>query len=177
MSQRLGAIILTGGGSTRMGEDKAARLWDGRRAVDLVAETAKLAGAAEIVTAGRTDYGYALAGDEPADGGPVGGVLAGAHALAAAGCDRMLVLAVDAPTLTAADLALLLTTDGAAYSGLPVPLVMNLTDIPPDAEARWPLRRFVERAGLHEVSLPGAAAARVRGANTPDEAAALSVDV
>ena len=37
---RLGALILSGGHSARMGEDKALLDWGGRRAIDLVASTA-----------------------------------------------------------------------------------------------------------------------------------------
>ena len=41
----LGAVILTGGSSRRMGADKAAELWFGVRAVDRVAEVARDCGA------------------------------------------------------------------------------------------------------------------------------------
>lgn len=160
----LGAIILCGGGSRRMGRDKAALDWNGRRAVDLVADLARAVGAGALVTAGA-DLGLPWVADDAAGAGPVGGVLAGARAL---GTARLLVLAVDAPTITPDDLAPLLTTGG-CYEGLPVPMVLDAAALPADAEAGWPLRRLVERAGLQALPVPDGALARLRGANTPEE--------
>lgn len=165
----LGAIILCGGGSRRMGRDKALLDWDGRRAVDRVADLARAAGAAGLVTAGA-DLGLPWVPDDEAGAGPVGGVLAGARAL---GTARLLVLAVDAPTVTLEDLAPLLASGG-FYAGLPVPMVVEAAALPGDAEAGWPLRRFVERAGLKSLPVPEGALARLRGANTPEEFRALS---
>lgn len=165
-----GAIILTGGASRRMGADKASLDWDGRRAVDRVAALATAAGAARVLTAGR-DHGLEHV-DDPAPGaGPVGGVLAGARALAAHGLTRALVLAVDAPTVTVEDLASLLAAvePGAVYEGLPVPMMLSLAALPADAEPGWPLRRLVERAGLATLACDDAVRARLRGANTPEE--------
>lgn len=169
-----GAIILTGGASRRMGADKAALDWGGQRAVDRVAALARAAGAVRVLTAGR-DLGLEHV-DDPAPGaGPVGGVLAGARALAAHGLTRALVLAVDAPTVTVEDLAPLLAAaaPGAFYDGLPVPMVVILAALPAEAEAGWPLRRLVERAGLAGLACDEAVRARLRGANTPEERAAL----
>ena len=170
-----GAIILTGGTSRRMGADKAALDWDGQRAVDRVAALASAAGAVRVLTAGR-DLGLEHV-DDPAPGaGPVGGVLAGARALAAHGLARALVLAVDAPTVTVDDLAPLLAAGepGAVYEGLPVPMVVTLAALPADAEPGWPLRRLVERARLATLPCDEAVKLRLRGANTPEERAALT---
>jgi molybdopterin-guanine dinucleotide biosynthesis protein A len=170
-----GAIILTGGASRRMGADKAALAWDGQRAVDRVAALASAAGAARVLTAG-SDHGLEHV-DDPAPGaGPVGGVLAGARALAAHCLTRALVLAVDAPTVTVEDLAPLLAAaePGAFYDGLPVPMVVTLAALPAEAESGWPLRRLVERAGLVGLPCDEALRLRLRGANTPEERAALS---
>ena len=165
-----GAIILTGGGSVRMGADKAVLDWDGQRAVDRVAALAVATGAACVLTAGR-DHGLEHVGDDQPGAGPVGGVLAGARVLAMAGLNRMLVLAVDAPTATVEDLASLLAAEepGAFYEGLPVPMVVTLSALPAEAEAGWPLRRLVERAGLVALPCDEAVRARLRGANTPEE--------
>lgn len=164
----LGAIILCGGASRRMGRDKAALDWDGRRAVDLVADLARAVGAQALVTAGA-DLGLPWVADDAAGAGPVGGVLAGARAL---GTARLLVLAVDAPTIMPSDLAPLLATGG-CYEGLPVPMVLDAAALPADAEAGWPLRRLVERAGLRALPVPDGTLPRLRGANTPEERDAL----
>ena len=170
-----GAIILTGGASRRMGADKAALAWDGQRAVDRVAALATAAGAARVLTAG-SDHGLEHVDDPSPGAGPVGGVLAGARVLAAHGVSRMLVLAVDAPTATVEDLAPLLAAaePGAFYEGLPVPMVVTLATLPADAEAGWPLRRLVEAAGLAALACDEAVRLRLRGANTPEERAALA---
>jgi molybdopterin-guanine dinucleotide biosynthesis protein A len=169
-----GALILTGGGSRRMGRDKADLDWGGARAVDRVADLARAVGARDVLTVG-TDLGLPWVPDPEPGAGPVGGVLAGVAALRRLGLERALILAVDAPTLTAEDLAPLLAAQapGAAYQGLPLPMVLALSAVPEDAVAGWPLRRLVERAGLVVVDLPVEAEARLRGANTPEERARL----
>ena len=163
----LGVIILTGGGGVRMGADKAELLWDGRRAVDRLADLAASLGADAVVTAGPRDYGLPVAAE--AGGGPVAGIVAGVQSLG--GCARVLALAVDAPTVTAGDLAPLLASPapGAAYEGLHLPLVVAVGAVPPDAGAGWPMARLVERAGLARLPVPPGAEARLRGANTPQE--------
>lgn len=172
---RLGAMILSGGASARMGQDKGALDWLGRRAVDRVADLAAAAGAQAVVTVGASDYGLPRVVDEPPLGGPVGGVLAGAQALRQAGCDRALVLAVDAPTLTLDDLRPLLEHGGpgAAFEDQHFPLVIDLAALPADAQAGWPMARLAERAAIARLPCPQEALARVRGANTPQERQAL----
>jgi molybdopterin-guanine dinucleotide biosynthesis protein A len=169
-----GAIILTGGASRRMGADKALLDWDGQRAVDIVAALARQAGAVRVLTAGR-DHGLEHVEDPHPGAGPVAGVLAGAGTLAAHGISRALVLAVDAPTVTASDLAPLLAAlaPGAFYEGLPVPMVVTFDAFPSDARDDWPLRRLVERTGLAALPCDAATRLRLRGANTPEERAQL----
>jgi molybdopterin-guanine dinucleotide biosynthesis protein A len=166
----LGAVILAGGGSRRMGADKASLNWRGRRAVDAVADLARAAGAATIVVAGA-DLGLPFVADAEAGGGPVGGVLAGAEWLRARGIGRALLLAVDAPGVAPADLARLLAVPppGAAYAGFPLPAVADLCALPAEALADWPLARLIERAGLAGLAPPRGARGRLRGANTPAE--------
>jgi molybdopterin-guanine dinucleotide biosynthesis protein A len=163
----LAAVILAGGRSFRMGTDKASIEIDGQRAVDRLAELARIAGAEAVIVSGG-DYGLDHVPDPEPGAGPVAGVLAAARVLKA---DRALILAVDAPTLIVGDLAPLFAAPppGAAYDGLPLPMVISLAAIPGEAEDGWPLRRLVERAGLAVIPVPDGAFARLRGANTPEE--------
>lgn len=171
----LGALILTGGASSRMGADKAALDWGGRRAVDRLWELAREAGAGPAFCVGAGDLGLPRVCEAAPGCGPVGALLAGAQALRAAGAARALVLAVDAPTLTLSDLAPLLAAapPGASYAGLPLPLVIDLDALPADAAADSPLRALVSRSGARLLTFPKGALGRLRGANTPDERAAL----
>jgi molybdopterin-guanine dinucleotide biosynthesis protein A len=170
----LGAIILVGGASSRMGADKAVLEWGGRRAVDWVADLARDAGAARVLTAGG-DFGLPFVEDPSPRAGPVSGILTAAAALRRVGMVRLLVLAVDAPTLHASDLTPLLAVGGrgAAYAGFPLPMVIDMSAIPADAEPDWPLHRLVERAELAVLPCPADRARRIRGANTPAERADL----
>jgi molybdopterin-guanine dinucleotide biosynthesis protein A len=174
---RLGAIILTGGASSRMGEDKGAQDWRGRRAVDRVAALARAAGAEATVTVGAVDYGLPMVADVPPLGGPVGGILFGVAALSKADCDQILVLAVDSPTIRLEDIQPLLASDGAAFEGFHLPLVMFLSDVPTGAKSDWPISRFIERAGLLRPGCPAETQSRLRGANTPGEREALLVEL
>jgi molybdopterin-guanine dinucleotide biosynthesis protein A len=169
-----GAVILVGGASSRMGADKAAQNWAGTRAVDLAARLALTVGAALVVTAGG-DYGWPFVADASPGEGPVGGILAGAARLRRESLARGLFLAVDAPTITPEDLAPLLAADapGAAFAGYPLPAVVDLGSLPKDARPDWPIARLLERSRLAMLAPPRGARARLRGANTPAERAAL----
>ncbi len=174
----LGAIILTGGRSSRMGADKAAQAWgEGLRAIDRVVLLATRLGSMRTVTCGEGDFGLPWATDPAPFSGPVAGVLAGL-ALMGEDIGRVLVLAVDAPTIRAEDLAPLLAAPapGAAFAGLPVPMVFSLSAVPAEPQDGWPLRRWVERAGLAILEPPPGAGLRLRGANTPEERDALLRD-
>jgi molybdopterin-guanine dinucleotide biosynthesis protein A len=171
LTTTLGVLILVGGVSSRMGVDKAELLWGGRRAVDLLADLGAAIGAATVRTVGPQSYGLPAITDEAAGGGPVAGIASGLKGLAEAGRRRALVLAVDAPTIQAADLAPLLAAPapGGAYEGLNLPLVVDLAPSPPSAAPGWPVARFIETAGLARLPPPEGALARLRGANTPIE--------
>lgn len=166
---RLGALILAGGASRRMGADKASQDWGGVRAVDRVVRLAARAKADPVLVCGA-DLGLPFVADPFPRAGPVAGLLAGVAALSRLGRDRCLVLAVDAPTLRPGDLDVLFASpEGAAFAGFPLPMVLPLDAVPADAAADWPLRRFVERAGLRSPPCPAGTEMRIRGANTLEE--------
>ncbi len=172
--QRLGGLVLAGGTSRRMGEDKALLDWGGRRAIDRVFDLAVSICGDRVLVSGR-DYGLPFVADPYPLAGPTAGILAGAAALAAQGCTTVLVLAVDAPTLTGADLTPLLegAGPGFVYEGLPIPMVARIDALPFDAPGDWPLRRLVEAAGLTALDCPQEGQLRARGANNDAERAEL----
>jgi len=153
-----------------MGADKARLDWDGVSAIDRLVAVSQDLGILMVMTAGA-DHGLPAVLDAEPGAGPCGGVLAAALRLRAEGYARALILAVDAPTVTASDLRPLLEAGnpGAAYEGLPLPMVIDLAAIPLAAEAPWPLRRLVQTAGLVVLPCSDQARPRLRGANTPEE--------
>lgn len=173
----LGGIILAGGASRRMGQDKAVLDWNGARAIDRLAALATAAGCEGVLTAGA-DYGIDFVPDPPGKG-PVGGLLAGLEALRARGLERALVLAVDAPTLRLADLEPLLAAPGpgACYEGLPLPMALRLDAVPAHATGDWSMFRVVERAELAILACDAPTRLRVRGANTPEERTLLLAEL
>jgi molybdopterin-guanine dinucleotide biosynthesis protein A len=66
---------------------------------------------------------------------------------------------------------------GAAYEGLPLPMVIDLAAVPPATEAHWPLQRLVQAAGLVVLPCSDQARPRLRGANTPEERLGLLTDL
>lgn len=157
-----------------MGADKATMDWGGRRAIDRVADLAAAVGATQIVVSGG-DYGLPFAPDPWPQAGPVAGVLAAAELLREAGVVRAVVLAVDAPTIRPDDLAPLIAAGapGAAYEGFHLPLVADLATLDPAMAPDAPLHRLLAAAGVVRLPCPAALGARLRGANTPQERAAL----
>ncbi len=171
----LGVIILTGGAASRMGADKAELDWNGRRAVDRLADIARSLGAVVTATAGARSYGLPFAVEDPPGGGPVAGIVAASAVLLGEGCTRALALAVDAPTVLPSDLAPLLApaSPGACFADLHLPLAIDLVALPVVLSHGWSIRRLVEAAGLARLIAPQSAQARLRGANTPAEREAL----
>ena len=98
----LGAIILAGGQSRRMGRDKAWIEWTGRPLVAVAVDTAHQLGIREIFISGRPDTDYAALGcpvllDLQPGFGPLGGIERGLQACSTA---LLLALAVDLPHMT-----------------------------------------------------------------------------
>src|SRR4051812_31999124 len=94
-------VILTGGASSRMGEDKAALDWGGASAVERLSRLGIALHADPVIPAGPGGYGIPFVTEAPPGGGPVAGIVAAAASLGG----RLLVLAVDAPTIRPDDLA------------------------------------------------------------------------
>lgn len=94
----LTAIVLCGGRSTRMGQDKSAlRIGDETMLERIIRIAATVAG--EVMVVGRRDQHGATVHDAIEDQGPLSGIAAG---LAASTTDLNLVIACDMPLIRAA---------------------------------------------------------------------------
>ena len=97
------AVLLAGGKSSRMGRDKSALLVNGEPLWQRQFALLRATQPAELFISGKCDGPYADCGveilaDEIPDCGPLGGI---ATALRRCTSDRLLVLAVDMPAMTA----------------------------------------------------------------------------
>jgi molybdopterin-guanine dinucleotide biosynthesis protein A len=153
-----------------MGADKARLDWNGVSAIDRLVDLSQDLGVRMVLTAGA-DHGLPAVLDAHPGAGPCGGILAAALRLGTEGYARALVLAVDAPTVTASDIRPLLEagSPGAAYEGLPLPMAIDLAALPTTTEAQWPLKRLVQAAGLIVLPCSDQRRPRLKGANTPEE--------
>jgi len=100
----LSAVILAGGESSRMGQDKAWVKFDGRSLIERAIGTVRGSGISEVFISGRagTDYSWlrcAVLHDREPGLGPITGI---ERALDSTESPLMLVLAVDLPMMTAA---------------------------------------------------------------------------
>ena len=129
------AIVLTGGGSTRMGRHKPALVVGGRPIIVRILEAAQ---AHRAVVVGRPDAvpeGVLVVQEAPPGGGPVAGVAAGLTAIDRAcarddapGPELVAVLAGDLPFLTAAPLAQLFAALASGPDGWRRPDVALVVD-------------------------------------------------
>jgi molybdenum cofactor guanylyltransferase len=108
--ERVSAIVLAGGRSSRFGRDKLLEVIDGRRLIDhAIAAVRPFASEVIVVTAPGSAMplmpGVTVVGDDVAYGGPLIGLSGG---LRAARQPTVLVIGGDMPTLTAEVAALLL---------------------------------------------------------------------
>ena len=100
----LSAVILAGGESRRMGQDKAWLEMDGQPLIRRALSTVRDSGIQEVFISGRTGADYSTLGclvlfDLEPGCGPLGGI---ERALATAPAPLVLVLAVDLPGITSA---------------------------------------------------------------------------
>ena len=130
MKVETAAVILAGGKSSRMGQNKALLPWQGARLVDYVAGVAKEAGIADIYVSGEAG-GYSTIPDSLPHQGPVGGICSSIGRLYPA-YEHVLFLPVDMPLLTPGILQILLKQespgDARYFDGHPIPCFLRLNE-------------------------------------------------
>lgn len=115
-----GVVVLCGGRSSRMGQDKAALPFGGRSLLARVVELAQMVGDPVVVVGAPRQVlpeGVRVVPDPVEGSGPLGGLVAGLTSL---GTDRVLLVAGDMPLLVPALLKRLLDLAGDADACVPV---------------------------------------------------------
>jgi molybdopterin-guanine dinucleotide biosynthesis protein A len=176
MTGNLTGVVLAGGRSSRMGEDKALLPWHGRPLLGHMCDLLEAAGATAVRVSGDRP-GYAGIPDRWPDRGPLGGLASVADEL---DDGELLVVPVDMPLLTVSLLhALVANTDRACtrLAGAMLPMRWRL-----DTRSRAILAGMIERPGsacsvralqqaigVTELPVAPSDAARLVNCNTPSE--------
>jgi molybdopterin-guanine dinucleotide biosynthesis protein A len=171
----LAGLILAGGGSTRMGRDKALLELGGVTLLERARALLKEVGAERILVAGRADVEGGFADVAPG-GGPARAARDALLALADAECELALVIPVDMPLLTVPALEPLIAAaaaGGAAYENHPLPFCARLYG--PTLHAMEPnsLRDLLDAVGAVRLPVMGFDENVFANVNTPEDWAAL----
>ena len=169
-------VVLAGGRSSRMGQDKARLAWRGQPLLTHACATLAAAGAAAVVVSGDYPEWGGLADTTPGLG-PLGGV---ARVFEALPDGALLLMPVDMPLLTPSLLRVLASHDTAAcaaYRDYILPLRVRvdagsravLAQLLADPEGRRSLRALHEALGGEFLELPSGWRAELVNCNTPDE--------
>lgn len=169
-------VVLAGGRSSRMGQDKARLHWRGMTLLAHACETLAAAGAASVLVSGDYPECGGLP-DAVRDQGPLGGI---ASVFGAVADGVLLLVPVDMPLLTPQLLAALAGHDDAAcvaYREHVLPMRLRV-----DARSRAALARLLADSArrrslraLHgaldglSIELPPTQRAQLVNCNTPDE--------
>jgi len=160
------AVILAGGQSSRMGQDKAQlQRPDGDSQLEFTAKCALQAGAQQVLISGQSLVGYPALPDLHPSAGPLAGIEAALDWLSRQGSDHpLVVLPCDLPYLTTAPVGELLTADcNSAFKDSYLPCLIKdtgtaLTELrlQLNSDEKASMRRFLQRisAQLSENTYP-----------------------
>ena len=163
-------IVLAGGRSTRMGQDKALLTWRGETWLDRVRRGLAAAGAERTFILGRPTLSDGLADPAPGQGPAIN--LAAVLRQWPTGT-RLLVVPVDMPGLSPTWLRMLATLPrGGAPQGDVLPAALIVPDMPISFSGTS-LRALWSALDVPAVDLPGA---MPRNLNTPGDVAAFEAE-
>lgn len=180
MPKRAG-VILAGGKSSRMGQNKALLPWRSMRLIDHMAQTLKEAGLNGIYASGAID-GYPNIRDLVTQKGPVGGICSTVLQLSAV-YQHLLFIPVDMPLLSANVLSALLADaqnfEARYFAGYPLPCLLHaseeLSSLARDTlenmknDADYSVQRFLGLLGATALETPEMHAGKLTNINTPQQ--------
>ncbi len=180
MPGKLYALILAGGRSLRMGQDKSRLNWQGKALYQHMVSLMTQAGINHILLSG-SDFYDAPPARQVKDILPGRGPLSGIHAAfaEAADYDRLLVTPVDMPLLPVEAIKRLCTEPSCCYfSGYNLPVLLAVTPrtrvlieqaIRSDDPKDFALWRWYRKIGMKALPLPAAMVHGFINVNTPED--------
>lgn len=168
-------VLLAGGQSSRMGQDKALLDWHGVPLIEHMHQLLEQAGAARVVVSGNR-AGYASVEDETPDLGPLGGLLSVANTLPDG---DLLILPIDMPRLPSTRLRQLMSASWrcATFDQHMLPMRLRLNDdsrtaiqqVAEAPQAQRSLRALQKALHVVQLALPLAHMHEFDNCNTPQE--------
>lgn len=135
LADKVAGVVLAGGKSSRMGENKALMAFKGRPLVEHMTALLRQAGCADVYISGDVP-GYAGIPDAVRHDGPARAIIdllghfAGAH-------ERLLFVPVDMPLIQVNSLTRLIEqNDNTYFKGFPLPCCLRTGVLPPSSSVR-----------------------------------------
>ncbi len=152
MTGRIAGIILAGGQSSRMGQDKAGLVYQGQKLLDFMVKKVLETGVAEVMVSGQA-AGYTCLADETPWQGPARAMLGMAGRLQ--GFEAALFVPVDMPLITVGLLQKLLQSPaGGYYAGHFLPACVPLKQLSPAVEKAFTGQNLSVEKLLREIGAP-----------------------
>ena len=173
--RHLAGIVLAGGQSSRMGENKADLVWRGQTLVAHAQASLRAAGCDPVLISGRPDLPNGFADSRKA-AGPAHALLDSLDQVPNT-VDGLLVVPVDMPLLRTEDLAPLTRHKPdrpCAWQTHPLPLYLPAAKVEISRDEVWSIRKLITDLGVNWLELDEKRLARLRNINTPEQFAALS---
>jgi molybdopterin-guanine dinucleotide biosynthesis protein A len=167
---KIAGVILAGGKSSRMGENKALLPWRGGRLIDYVAGVLRNAGITDIYVSGEI-VGYTNIPDSLPHQGPVGGICASIEFLQDK-YEKIIFVPVDMPLLTVPCLKELISQKKSAFfTNNPLPCFLYFPPFPSEKSGTKEIsvKKYLSDLGASEIALSTDFAKAITNTNTMEE--------
>jgi molybdopterin-guanine dinucleotide biosynthesis protein A len=168
-------IVLAGGASSRMGQDKTDMLWHGQTLLQHACKLLDDIGCPSVCVLGRPDLENGLADINPG-AGPGQALLQALEQARDKSLRGILALPADMPRLNADVLSPLLSlpdNTAGAWARHPLPLFLPATVSPTDPASIRAIRDLLNAGPVERPQLPASLEGHMLNVNTPEDFAAL----
>lgn len=162
---KIAGIVLAGGRSSRMGQNKALLDYHGRPLIEHMQDQLQQCGVGQVFISGDLD-GYECLPDRIAYAGPAAAIR-DLHKQLSKDWQGLLIIPVDMPFLNPASLKALMKYDGGAcYESWPLPLYLPCDKQPGEGQS---VQRMISGMRITTLSLADDSAAGFDNLNTPED--------